>query len=767
MCMNTNHSDRGRFRAAMGHFGWTTAAAAGLWGATAALADAPARTGIHEGSVLVATREAAPGQVTPFARPSTEEAVLEPISQYPEHTPELAEAPASASGLAPAGSEPRQLQDTSDLGLAYRQGVPAEPAQFNGIQPGTSTRDDVITAWENPTHADATTAGAVLSYDIEPFKQVDVLISDEKVSAIKIELDGFLPPKRLAKQLSLDTIEPVVVRDEAGTALGQAFPERGVLFLYGPPADVVPATTGEAQSSVSHVVIQPLDANAFALRAESRLHGPYDQNIRDLEAALSLAPRMAHAHWMLADIYLATGQSDLALEEATEAAGLEPDNAAYQLRRAQALRAICRYDEATYAVRDILDRDDTPSLVKAQALHEMATLAALGEAPIAAKAIGFDQKAIELADTLAASKNLEERRAAKQVLIDSHLSIAKQIAGHSFNNKLESVSQWIGRASGLAEGAIDKDGAGVELRLVVAKEALAALSSFKPTKDPAPFIAEAKQAAEALEQQCQDELWQRRIKWELGQAYYHAVCVEHIRQQSASALRYGQLAIENLADGASTRQAVYDSEQLVGELYFQIGAVHAIHKQDHKSAAQWYDKALPLLTAPRPASDLLAPQRDGEELVSMGVTYWEIGEKDHALDLTLEGAELVQQAVDEGILAKSALAVPYSNLATMYEALGQKDEAAKYAELAKSSNPPKTPAITQASAKTPPRTAANTQRRKPQPVPRSFSNQAAAEQQRRIQQQQQQQRQRQNSAQKQGPQRNTQRSAQNGPRPLY
>jgi hypothetical protein len=124
----------------------------------------------------------------------------------------------------------------------------------------------------------------------------------------------------------------------------------------------------------------------------------------------------------------------------------------------------------------------------------------------------------------------------------------------------------------------------------------------------------------------------------------------------------------------------------------------------------------------------------------------------------------VLQAVDEGILAISALAVPYGNLATMYEALGQKDEAAKYAELAKSSNPPKAPTITQASAKTPPRTAANTQRRKPQPVPRSFSNQAAAEQRRRIQQQQ---RQRQNSAEKQGPQRTTQRSAQNGPRPLY
>jgi hypothetical protein len=756
MCKITNQWGRESFGAAMGHFGWTTIAAAGLWTASAAIAEEPSRAAESEGSVLIATREAEPGQVTPFVRSDVESNALEPISQFSEHTPELAEVDTTSEPANVPSNEPRQFTESTDLGVAYRQGVEAESAQFNGIQPGTSTRDDVLAAWEDPTRNKATNDGSVLTYEIDPFKQVDVLINDDTVSAIKIELDGCLPPKRLAKQLSLDTIDAVVVRDELGVALGQAYPERGVLFLFGPPANVLPATTGTAQSSVTHVVIQPLDANAFALRAESHLHGPYEQNIRDLETALSLAPQMAHAHWLLADIYLATGQIDLALEAATDATGLEPENAAFQLRRAQALRAICRYDEATYAVREILDRDDAPPIVKAQALHEMAQLAALGEATIAAKAIGFDTKAIELADSLATSNKIEERRAAKEVLIEAHLSIARQIAGHSFNNKLESVSQWIGRASGLAEGLIDKDGGSVELRLMVAKEALAALASFKPTKDPAPFIAEARQAAEALEQESNDDLWRRRIKWDLGQAYYHAVRIEHMRQQSASALRFGQLAIENLADGASTRQAVYDSEQLVGELYFQIGAVHAIHKQDHKSAAQWYDKALPLLTAPRPASDLLAPQRDGEELVSMGVTYWEIGEKDHALDLTLEGAELVQRAVDEGILAKSSLAVPYGNLATMYEQMGNKEDAAKYAELAKNSGPPK-PAATAATNR--PHTASNNQpRATQQQVKRSFSNQAAIQQQRRAQQQQMQQ-QRQSSAQARQPQ--------NGPRRVY
>jgi hypothetical protein len=48
---------------------------------------------------------------------------------------------------------------------------------------------------------------------------------------------------------------------------------------------------------------------------------------------------------------------------------------------------------------------------------------------------------------------------------------------------------------------------------------------------------------------------------------------------------------------------------------------------------------------------------------------------------------LIELAVEDGILAKTALAVPYSNLATMYEQMGENTNAAKYTELAKSVAP--------------------------------------------------------------------------------
>jgi tetratricopeptide (TPR) repeat protein len=641
-----------------------------------------------EDSVLVATREAKvkPASGETVAKDVAKDDELQPISQVSEHAPELAEL---ASAETEAKSTEKETDKESDsfssalAGVQKKPKVEAQPAKFNGVQPGVSTEKDVIAAWKEPAETTVTDDGKCLTYHIEPFKSVEVEFEGAKVSAINIELQGGLPPKRLAKQLSLDALDEVAVTDAEGATLGQVYPERGVLFLFAPPSDVVAATTNMIPPTVTHVVIQPLDATAFALRAESRLHGPYEKNIKDLNTALTLDTEFAQAHWLLADIYLATGQIDKAMDAAEEACELDPENAAYLLRKAQVASALSNYDDATLGVRSVLDNESTPPIVKAQALHEMAQLAALGDAEIAGKTISFENKAIALADTLATSKNTKERRAAKQLLVEAHLSVARQIAGQSFDNQLDSVSQWVGRASGLAEDLIAHDGGSVELRLMVAKESLAALASLKPTKDPSAWVSEAEESAKTLSEQCSDDLWSRRVQWELGQVYFHAVRIEHLRLQPAAALRYGQLAIENLADGASKRQSVYDSEQLVGKLYFHIGVVHAVQKQDHKTAAEWYDKAMPLLAAPRPVSELLAPQHDGEEFVSMGVTYWQIGEKDHAIDLTLNGADLIERAVDAGVLQKKALAVPYGNLAAMYEQLGSKEDSAKYSELAR------------------------------------------------------------------------------------
>ena len=50
----------------------------------------------------------------------------------------------------------------------------------------------------------------------------------------------------------------------------------------------------------------------------------------------------------------------------------------------------------------------------------------------------------------------------------------------------------------------------------------------------------------------------------------------------------------------------------------------------------------------------------------------------HAIELTQTGVKLVEAAVENGVLAKTTLAVPYGNLSTMYQQMGEETNAAKY-----------------------------------------------------------------------------------------
>ena len=655
-------------------------------------------TAAEEGSLLVARRDESTNAAED-AEPDLAESVadlesLQPVSQSADRTPELADGSendgaeqfgdALAEVAQPKLAARRPLRSARRTVNAGPSAPACEPVKFQGITAGKSTRSELVDAWGNPDDSFDTPEGTVLSYAVEPFESVEALISEDgTIAAIKVTLATALEPGKLARQLSLSDIDPVTVMDDQGQSLGQAFPERGVLFVFEADGTdtLIPQET--TTHTVTHVVIQPLDAPAFALRAKNRLQGPYEKNIQDLQSAIALDPEFAEAHWLLAKIYMATGQAELANEEAAAACELEPGSAAYDLRSGQTLAMLGEYDDAVLKVRAVLDHKDLSQLVRAQALHQMAKLAALGDVEIASKAIPFYERAVEIADRVATSEDSEERRAAKELLVDAHAAIAEEIARQAFNQKVESLSLWIGRASALAEDYIASDGGSVELRLLIAQRALAALASFKPTLDPSPWVAEAEEAAQTLLEQSDDELWQQHVKWELGIAYHNALRVEHARRETAAALRYGQQAIQNLAEGAARRQAVHASEQLVGQLYFHMGAVHAVHEQNHAKAMQWYDKAAPLLNGPRPVSELYSPRREGEMLVSIGVSCWQLGQQARALELTKSGASLVELAVEDGILARSALAVPYGNLATMYQQMGENTNAAKYSELAK------------------------------------------------------------------------------------
>jgi hypothetical protein len=114
-----------------------------------------------------------------------------------------------------------------------------------------------------------------------------------------------------------------------------------------------------------------------------------------------------------------------------------------------------------------------------------------------------------------------------------------------------------------------------------------------------------------------------------------------------------------------------------------------VGRKDHKQALAYYHPAVKLLEVPVPSSRFADPGRHGEMFVSIGVSYWETGEQEEAVRLTRQGVKMMERAVEEGLLVKSALAIPYDNLSHMYAELGDSERATKFAEMANKFQRPK------------------------------------------------------------------------------
>ena len=198
---------------------------------------------------------------------------------------------------------------------------------------------------------------------------------------------------------------------------------------------------------------------------------------------------------------------------------------------------------------------------------------------------------------------------------------------------------------------------------------------------PTPAVDAVGELGEKLLAKAQNPTMRAQIQSEIGTALYDAVQVYQMRSENDRALQCGEIAAKYLADSLDARPDAVTS-LLLGRLYFRLGDIRASQSKDYKTAAQWYDKAVPLLdraTAEDVAGDL---GRHGYAFARMGGAYWNIGQHDKAVALTQKGVKWMEQAVKQGEMERSALALHYSNLAAMHRNLGAHDTAERYQELA-------------------------------------------------------------------------------------
>ncbi len=297
---------------------------------------------------------------------------------------------AAPTDAAAAKSEPAAEQAKEKGAAAPLEPVPdpletgpatVEAASFKGVTPGASTKEDVEKAWGLPKEASRKNGSIVQLYSIDLFDRVEVAYAENKVSSIIIRFDRPFPADAVAKQLDLSLIRPVPVSNDLGEILGTAYPERGVLFAFEPSNG-----SGKTSTKVMQIVLEPVTAETFVLRAETSLEDHPDLSIRDLEQALTLDPNNARAHWLHSRALTATEQHAKAAAAAAEAVRLEPNNPQYHVTRASRLAQAGRLSEAIEEAQKAVATGQKRLHVKARALCVVGDLTASGPKPDYGKA---------------------------------------------------------------------------------------------------------------------------------------------------------------------------------------------------------------------------------------------------------------------------------------------------------------------------------------------------------------------------------------------
>jgi tetratricopeptide (TPR) repeat protein len=637
-------------------------------------------------SIGIRIREPAPATAAqPSPAPAAEvKPVTPPAAQGPALTFPGQPETASPSPLPAAPSTPAAatLPSSAQPPLQPIPAIPestsadVETASLSGVTPGTTTTAELRKAWGEPKETSKKGNLVHQLYAVGPFSHVEVVCFQDKVMSVLIRLNKTYPVKTVANQLlQLAKFRPVMVSNEMGEILGQSYPEKGVLLSFEPSED-----RRKPSMKVAQIILEPVSAEPFVLRAETKMETQATLSLHDIEQALKLDSQNARSHWLRARLLLEMGQLEKALEAASEALRIDPNDAQYRVTRGQILGQIGRFAEATTEAEAAIQAAQQRPHVAARAMCLLGDLSVSAARPDYRGALTRHLEALRIASRLQEDPHPAIRTAAKEVMIDANLGAAHDIAWGAWKEKDKAVPRWIEQALKLADDLVLNESGPATYRFHAYARALAACVGTRGGVNPGQWPEETLRLGRAMIDAAEDSACKARLQWDLGMALYDALQIYQLRGEHGTAMKYGELAIQYMEQSQTkqTPAAAY----LLGRLYFRIGAIYAIRDKDHRAAAGWFEKALPLLSKPLPPEAVADLGRHGETFVSMGVSFWEAGQRTRGMSLTRQGVGLMEQAVKQGLLEESALTVGYRNLSVMHRNLGEKENAERYEAMA-------------------------------------------------------------------------------------
>ena len=546
-----------------------------------------------------------------------------------------------------------------------------DPASFRGTLPGKTTRQEIETTWgagEAFTSGDGTTG---LAWALEPFERVEVGIEGDVASSISIKLAEPVPLGDLARQLEIADLRTVAVKDEQGIRIGEVYPERGVII------SVEPGT-----SNATAILIEPLDADSFVLRAEGEIDKCSAYAVADLQYAIQIDPQHVRAQRLLLAMTSDQGKWRQALRLAESAGRLDPDDVWTKLKHAGVLLALNRPEEA----RVVLDRAtalaSSSPLVLAQTARLSGRIHLAQKSPDYQKAVDQFGEAIRRASPLLTKQSPALQAAAREVLLDAHLGTALAIAKGTWQQKSRVIPKWVSRADAVVKEFTGDEQERQVLELQLCRGALAVSAGSNEAIEPLPCVKRLLELRDTMGDGIGDPWRRRQIDWDVGQALADALAAAQKRGDATDMLDNATLTAAYLERGSEHRELTATERKGLGELMFRIGIMHSLQRGDHPTAVTWFDRAIPLWDDNDRFDRDGELGRLGESYVSMAISYWQVGRREDAVTLSRRGVDLMVAAVDKSQLEERALAVAYGNLATMYAEEGDDQQSKNYAEMA-------------------------------------------------------------------------------------
>jgi len=564
-------------------------------------------------------------------------------------------------------------------------------AALNGIRPGETPKSEVLKIMTQVdgqlvrvTPLDA--ASELLVYSVEDLGMLELTIQQSKVFSIVWFLPEPYPSEQIRKdalETELRGIRPIQVPNAEGYIIAQMFPEKGVIFSFTKANE-----PGVPTLMVNQIAIEPLTSWPFELRGERYLTISNAKAKWDLVIAVQLDPNNHRARWLLAKAFLVDGQFAEAQRECKFAIKLKPDQPQYNVTLAEIIGKAGYTKEARQYLEYLIPYCASLPHLKGHAECLLGDFyrddVNLQDFVTANK---YHNAAIETVRPLCTSTNPTMRQQAKLVQMNAFLAGALDFSISNWPNKEENIPQWLAGAEKLALNLVIEENMMRECLLDLAVKAIGVYANCPDLPGLEKWIDQLESVTEEIVSQTEDDFTIRKVEKQYASAVYDIVQIYHDKGNSPLEMQYAMKVVpmfeRNLNDGNDI-ESIYR----LANLYYQIGtleasgqAVRPPAKPDKKSytrAAGWFAKAIPLFQQIEASLDEYEQPALGEMYVSIGVTYWALGEKNYALQITEYGVEKLEDAVTVNLYSEKNLVTPYKNLSTMYEALGRTEEGELY-----------------------------------------------------------------------------------------